>query len=99
MLAGDFLFVVVGYGGPIVDLAEAIDHAGIGEDGGGELRLAGTAVTNQSDVADAGRVVDLHSWELPGYPIYASYAAEPSLNKSQLQGSTLEAQELHDDQR
>ena len=33
VLAGDFFFVEVGDGRAFVDLAEAIDHAGIGEDG------------------------------------------------------------------
>ena len=60
VLAGDFFFVEVGDGRAFVDLAEAVDHAGVDEDGGGELRLAGTAVTDERDVSDAGGVVDLH---------------------------------------
>jgi hypothetical protein len=60
VLADDFFFVVVGDGRSIVDLAEAIDHAGIGEDGGGELGLARSAVTDEGDIPNAGGVVDLH---------------------------------------
>ena len=52
VLARDFFFVVIGDGRALVDLAEAVDHAGVGEDGGGELGLAGTAVTDESDVSD-----------------------------------------------
>ena len=60
VLAGDFLFVEVGDRRAVVDLAEAVDHAGVEEDGGGELRLARSAVADESDVPDAGGVVDLH---------------------------------------
>jgi hypothetical protein len=60
VLAGNFLFVVIGDGGAFVDFAEAVDHAGVREDRGRELRLAGAAMTDESDVSDAGRVVDLH---------------------------------------
>src|SRR5581483_2452508 len=65
VLAGDFFLVEVGDGGAFVDFAEAVHHAGIGEDGGGELRFSRTAVTDDGDVADAGGVVDLHNrWPL-----------------------------------
>ena len=60
VLAGDFFFVEVGDGRAVVDLAEPVDHAGVGEDGGGELRLARSGVTDERDVPDAGGVVDLH---------------------------------------
>src|SRR5206468_6547277 len=65
VLAGDFLLVVVGDSRAFVDLAESIDHAGVREDGRGELCLTGTAMTDESDIPDAGRVVDLHKWGLP----------------------------------
>ena len=60
VLAGDLFFVEVGDRRAFVDLAEAVDHAGVGEDGRGELRLAGAAVADERDVSDAGGVVDLH---------------------------------------
>ena len=60
VLAGDLFFVEVGDGRAVVDLAEAVDHAGVEEYGGGELCLARSAVADECDVADAGRVVDLH---------------------------------------
>ena len=60
VLAGDFFFVEVGDRRAFVDFAEAVDHAGVDEDGRGELRFAGAAVTDERDIADAGGVVDLH---------------------------------------
>ena len=60
VLAGDLLFVEIGDRRAVVDLAESVDHAGVGEDGRGELRLARSGVTDERDVSDAGGVVDLH---------------------------------------
>ena len=61
VLARYFLFVVVGDGRAVVDLAEAIHHAGVGEDGRSELCFPGSAVTDEGDIANAGGVVDLHT--------------------------------------
>ena len=61
VLAGDLFFVEIGDRRALVDLAEPVHHAGVGEDGGGELGLAGSAVTDERDVSDAGGVVDLHT--------------------------------------
>ena len=72
VLPRDFLFVEIGDGRAVVDLAEAIDHAGIGEDGRGELCLAGAAVSDERDVSDAGGVVDLHN----GVPLDGSLKGE-----------------------
>ena len=65
VLAGDLFFVEVGDGRAVVDLAEAVDHAGVGQNGRGELRLAGSGVADERDVSDAGGVVDLHSPRSP----------------------------------
>jgi hypothetical protein len=40
VLAGDLFVVVVGHGGAVVDLAEAVDHAGVEQQRRDELRLA-----------------------------------------------------------
>ena len=65
VLAGDLFFVEVGDGRAVVDFAEAIDHAGVGEDGGGELCLSRTGVSDERDIPDAGGVVDLHTMVPP----------------------------------
>ena len=65
VLPRDLFFVEVGHGRAFVDLPEAIDHAGVGEDGRCELGLAGSAVPDEGDISDAGGVVDLHG---PGPP-------------------------------
>ena len=40
MLPRDFLFVVIGDGGAVIHLPEAVDHAGVVESGGDELRFS-----------------------------------------------------------
>ena len=60
VLAGDFFFVEVGCGRAVVNPAEPVHHARVGENGRGKLRLARTGVTNQRNVADGSGVVDLH---------------------------------------
>ena len=60
VLAGDFFVVEVGDGGALVDPADAIDGAGGEEQGRHQLRLAASAMSDDSHVADAGGVVDLH---------------------------------------
>ena len=65
VLAGDLLLVEIGDGRAVVDLAEAVDHAGVGENGRGELRFAGAAVSDERDIPDAGGVVDLHRRRSP----------------------------------
>ena len=60
VLAGDFLFVVIGDGGAVVDLAESVDRAGVEQGGRSELGLSGTAVADQRDIPDVCRVIDLH---------------------------------------
>ena len=67
VLARDLFFVEVGHRRAVVDLPEAIDHAGIAEDGGGELGFAGSAVPDEGDVSDAGGVVDLHWRSTPNW--------------------------------
>ena len=60
VLAGDFFFVVVGHRRPVVHAAESVDGAGIEQQRGDELCLAGAAMTDEGDISDAGCVVDLH---------------------------------------
>src|SRR5439155_7364887 len=73
MFARDFLFVEIGHGRAVVDLAEAVDHGRIGEDGGGELRFARSAVSDERDISDRGDVVDLHT----GIPLESKSASYP----------------------
>ena len=60
VLAGDLFLVEVGHRRPIVHPAEAVDHAGVEQDGRRKLRLPGARVADEGDVPDAGGVVDLH---------------------------------------
>src|SRR6185503_7319738 len=60
VLAGDFLVVEVGGGGAVVHLSEPVDRAGGEEQGGHELRLAGSAVPDEGDIAKTCGVVHLH---------------------------------------
>ena len=64
VLTGDFFVVEVGDGGAVVDLPDAVDRAGHEEHRGHQLCLAAPAVPDHRNVADAGRVIDLHT----GYP-------------------------------
>ena len=52
VLAGDLFVVEVGDGGAVVDPADAIDGAGGEEQGRHQLRLAASAVSDDSHVAD-----------------------------------------------
>jgi hypothetical protein len=61
VLAGDFFFVEVGDGRPVVDAAEAVDGAGIEQQRGEELRFAGAAMTDQRDISQALSIIDLHT--------------------------------------
>ncbi len=72
VFAGDLFFVEVRHRRAVVDLAEAVDHPGIGEDGGDELRLPGSGVPDERGVPDGGGVVDLHGRIPPR--ISASYS-------------------------
>src|SRR4029079_10879224 len=65
MFAGDFFVVVIGDRGAFVYLPEAIDGAGVEQEGSGQLGLAGTAVPHKGHVPDAGCVVDLHASDPP----------------------------------
>ena len=60
VLAGNLFVVEVGDGGAVVHPADAIDGAGGEEQGRHQLGLAASAVSDDSHVAEAGRVVDLH---------------------------------------
>ena len=60
MLAGDFFFVEVGDGGAVIDAAEAVDSAGVEQQRGEQLRLAGAAMADQGDISQALSVIDLH---------------------------------------
>ena len=60
MFPRDFFFVEVGHGRAFVDLAEAVDHAGIGEHRRRELSLPRSAVADERDVSDGRSVVHLH---------------------------------------
>ena len=60
VLAGDFLFVEVGDGGAVIDLAEPVDRACVEEGGRSQLGLSGAAVADQRDIPDVRRVIDLH---------------------------------------
>ena len=61
VLTRDFFFVEVRDGRAIVHFSEAVDHGGVGEDGGDELGFTGCAVTDERDISDGGGVVDLHN--------------------------------------
>ena len=65
VLAGDFFFVVIGDGRPVVHAAEAVDGAGVEEQRGNQLRLPGAAMTDQGDISDVGSIVDLHAGNPP----------------------------------
>ncbi len=60
VLARDLLVVVVGDGGAVVDGPEAVDGARVEQEGRGELRLAGAAVSHQRDITDLVRIVHSH---------------------------------------
>ena len=64
VLAGDFFVVVVGDRRPIVHPPQAGRRTSGEEEGGDQLGLARTAVSDDSDVADTPSVVCLHG----GYP-------------------------------
>ena len=64
VLARHFLFVEVGDRGAVIHHPEPIDHAGAEQQGGRQLCLAGPAMADDGDVADARGTVDLH-WTLP----------------------------------
>ena len=70
VLAGDLFFVVVGDGGAFVDAAEAVDSAGIEQQRGEQLRLAGAAMADQRDISQALGVVDFHGRWPPKLPAY-----------------------------
>ena len=72
VLACDLFFVKISNGRPFVDLAETVDHAGVGENGRGELGFSGAAVTDERDVSDAGGVVDLHKGSPQDLVIWSS---------------------------
>ena len=61
MLAGNLFVVKVGDGGAVVHPADPIDGAGGEEQGRHQLGLAASAVSDDSHVAEAGGVVDLHT--------------------------------------
>ena len=61
VLARDFFFVEVGDGRAVIDFAEAVDRAGVGEDGGGELCFSRAGVADECDISDGGSVIDFHS--------------------------------------
>jgi hypothetical protein len=65
VLAGDFFFVEVGRRRPVVDFAEAVHGARREEHGRGELRLAASAVSDESHVPDRSGVIDLHKGQPP----------------------------------
>src|SRR5262249_42860261 len=75
VLARDLFFVEIGHGRPVIDLAESIDHAGIGEDGRGELCFPGSAVADDRDVPDGSGVVNLHNGGSPKVSKNESYFA------------------------
>jgi hypothetical protein len=60
MLPGDLFFVVVRHRGAVVHPPEPVDRSGIEEERGRELGLACAAVTDECNVANRVRVVDLH---------------------------------------
>ena len=64
MLAGDFFFVEVGGRGAVVDLAEPVECPCREEQGRNQLRLASSTMSDDSDIADSGGVVDLHTGTL-----------------------------------
>ena len=82
MLARDLLFVVVRDRRAVVHRAEAVDGAGVEQEGRGQLRLAGAAVSHQRDITDLIRIVHFHGSAIllarkssPAAPI----AAQPTL--------------------
>ena len=54
VLAGDLFFVVVGDRRAVVHAAEAVDSAGIEQQRGEQLRLAGAAMADERDISQAG---------------------------------------------
>ncbi len=64
VLAGDLFLVEVGDRRPVVYLAKPVDRTRNEEHGRNQLGLAAPSVSDDSDVADGGGVVDLHR----GYP-------------------------------
>ena len=84
VLPGDFLFVVIRDRRPVVHTAESVDRAGVEEQRGDQLRLAGAAMTDEGDISDVGSIVDLHvgnppvsvscsSWPAVSFSAYASF--------------------------
>ena len=60
VLAGDRFLVVVGDRRAVVDLAEPVDGAGVEQQGRNQLRLAGTAMSDERHIPNGCRVEDLH---------------------------------------
>ena len=60
VLAVDLFLVEVGDRRTVVDPPQAVDHLRAEQHRGHELRLAGTAVPDDRDIADVRRVIDLH---------------------------------------
>src|SRR5207302_10454277 len=65
MLPRDLFVVEVGDRRALVDLAEPVHHARVGERRRCELRLARSAMADERDVSDAGRIIDLHKEGTP----------------------------------
>jgi hypothetical protein len=59
-LAIDLVGVEVGDRRPVLDATEAVDRAGVVQDGGDQGRLAAPTVADHGHVPDAGGIEDLH---------------------------------------
>jgi hypothetical protein len=72
-LLADRRRVVVAHGVALGDRSGSRDHAGAGEQGLGERRLAGAGRADQHDVADLGRIV--HSDRACRVAVFGVFAA------------------------